>query len=124
MAASTVTKTITSIDSTLRTFIVRGTLAIGAGDYATPGLTTDLSSGDLPVGSPPLEVRIYSTKSPGAIALFEYQYTPGTTPANGKTQIFTGAAAQSGLAELADGATPAGVTGDTISFTATFQKFI
>jgi hypothetical protein len=123
MAASAVTKTITQITEDQRNFTMRGVVAIGAGDYATPGLTFDLSSGDLPVSSAiPLEVRIYSVGA--AIALYVYRYTPGTTNADGKLQIFTGAAAQSGLAELANGASPAGVTGDTINFVAVFQKFV
>jgi hypothetical protein len=47
-------------------------------------------------------------------ALFQYGYAPGTTLKNGTLQVFTGAAAQSGLAELAAGNYPAGVLTDTI----------
>lgn len=123
MAASAVTKTISQISSDQRNLNVRGTIAIAAGDYATPGLTLDLSSGDLPVSAdPPLDVRIYSKNA--ATGLYVYRYTPGSNNTNGKVQIFTGAAAQSPLTELADGATPADVVADTIAFTAVFQKFV
>lgn len=53
------------------------------------------------------------------IAGFVYVWTP----ANNKIKILTGAAAQAALTELAAGALPAGVTGDTITFYAIFKKF-
>lgn len=43
-------------------------------------------------------------------------------PFQGNLQIFTGAAAQSSLAELSTGATPAAVSGDQINFRAEFLK--
>lgn len=120
---ATLTATITSVDTTQRNFTVRGTIA-ATGNYTTGGDTLSLQSGDVPVNSAPIEVRIQSQATSGPTNLFEYHYVPGTTPANGKMQIFTGAAAQTALTELSSGALPAGVTGDTIGFAAVFNKFI
>lgn len=124
MAASVLTATadVYGIDETLRNFIVRGTIAVAAGDYSTAGNTLDLSGLGVPSGVVPY-VRIWSKLTPGAANLFIYSFAPGTTTANGKMQVFTGAAAQTALTELSAGAMPAGVTGDTIAFEAIFQKF-
>lgn len=70
----------------------------------------------------PEKVELQSVKTPGAAALFLYQYVPGATLANGTVQTFTGAAAQSGLAELAAGNYPAGVLADTIEGEAIFPR--
>jgi len=99
------------------------TLTNGATNYAAGGETLDLtqlfgSAGlpgySFPTASLPEKVELQSVQTPGVPTQFEYQYVPGTTLANGKIQVFTGAAAQSGLAELANGNYPAGVLGDTI----------
>lgn len=111
------------IDETSINFIVRGTIT-ATGSYTTAGDTLSLAFGDLPVNSPPVEVNIQSRPLTGPTNLFEYSYVFGTTAANGKMQIFTGAAAQTALTELAAGALPAGVTADVIGFTATFLKFV
>lgn len=102
------------------------------GTYPTAGDTFDLGTlfaltaggpgASFPTGSLPDDVRFRSVKTPGATALFEYHWAPGTTLANGKIQVFTGAAAQSGLAELSAGAYPAGVLADLIRGEAVFPK--
>lgn len=120
---ATLTATVTQIDETNRNFVVRGTIA-ATGSYTTAGDTLSLAFGDLPVNSAPIDVIIQSRPTTGPTNMFEYNYVFGTTPANGKMQIFTGAAAQTALTELSAGALPAGVTSDIIGFTATFQKFI
>lgn len=96
-----------------------------SGNYATGGDTLDLTAlfgtaglpgYSYPTASLPEKVEILSanpTATPQTNT-FVYQYVPGTTLANGKFQVFTGAAAQTGLTELSAGAYPAGVTGDTI----------
>lgn len=56
----------------------------------------------------------------GSSGLFFYQYAPGTTLANGTMQVFTGAAAQSPLAELNAGNYPANVLNDVIHGEAIF----
>ena len=119
--------TITDVDySAGDSFIVRGTIT-PSGNYPTTGDTLSFASQDqIKSGSVPKDVRIYSAKPTSAAQtnLFEYNYVPGTTIANGKMQIFTGAAAQTALTELSAGAYPAGVTSDVIQFTATFPKFV
>lgn len=130
MSASAVTGTVTFINPTVKTLEMYGTLAIGAGDYAAGGLVVNIlnftygkGQGPLPC-LPPIEVEIYSQPvvASHAAAKFLYSWLTGSSLANGQVQIFTGAAAQSGLAELADGATPAGVTGDTLLFKMVFPK--
>lgn len=69
---------------------------------------------NIPSNCLPEKVEIQSVQTPGVAAQFEYQYVPGTTFANGKMQVLTGAAAQSGLAELNAGNYPAGVLADVI----------
>jgi hypothetical protein len=50
----------------------------------------------------------------GYAGLYEYSYAPSTALNNGTMQIFTGAAAQSPLTELAAGNYPANVLNDVI----------
>jgi hypothetical protein len=100
-------------------------LTNGTTNYVAGGETIDLTqlfgTGGLPgysfpTASLPEKVEMQSvlpTASPQT-GLFEYQYVPGTTLANGKIQVFTGAAAQSALTELANGNYPAGVLADQI----------
>ena len=95
------------------------------GSYSTGGDTLDLTqvfgTGGLPgysfpLASLPEKIEILSVK-PAATPQtnsFVYQYAPGTTLANGKMQVFTGAAAQTALTELSAGAYPAGVLADII----------
>jgi hypothetical protein len=103
-----------------------------SGNYSTGGDTLDLTTlfalaagapgASIPSAALPSEVRIWSAR-PAAnpqTATYDYQFAPGTTLKNGTMQVFTGAAAQSGFAELAAAAYPAGVTGDTINGEACF----
>lgn len=103
---------------------VYGTI-VASGNYPTGGDTLNLLSATYNLGQgPPASSRvpimgiILSVKA--NTAEFQYLYIAGTTQANGVMQIYTGAAAQSGLAELSAGAYPAGVTGDTINFMIVF----
>jgi hypothetical protein len=129
------TSSVTGIQMTTEdqnTFTAWFTLVL-AGNYAAGGITVDLTQlfavgnaapgASLPTAAKPLTpVELESSLTPGATALYVYHYVPGTDATNGKVQIFTGAAAQSGLTELANGALPAGVTGDIISGKVTFPK--
>lgn len=75
-------------------------------------------------GRPPLQCTIWSQKAGGGSG-FVYGFTPAAanpSAANGKMQVFTGAAAQSPLTELANGNYPAGVLGDTIVGCAVFPR--
>lgn len=101
------------------------------GNYATAGDTLDLtqlfSTSAAPPGftapaALPEKVQLRSVQTPGPTNLFVYSFAPGTTLANGKVQVFTGAAAQTALTELSAGAYPAGVTGDLIEGEAIFPR--
>lgn len=121
--AITVTKTPKFTGNTLKLF---GSI-VASGTYAAGGdvlnfLTATYPPGQTPppVTGLPLVVYIQSAKA-GGLSGFQYGFNPGTTQANGKMQVFTGAAAQAALTELSNGAYPAGVTGDTITFEAEFE---
>lgn len=119
------------IDVGHKTFRIFFTFKL-TGNYATGGDALDLNAlfaltaggpgASLICGSLPLKVELQSVKPSGQTNLFVYQYTPGTTLANGLVQVYTGAAPQTALTELSAGAYPAGVTGDTISGEAIFPK--
>jgi hypothetical protein len=117
-----------SVDVTEKTIILRGTVTVGASPltYATGGITLDLTAfGDfLKSGSLPTEVKIWSNAPASApnTAQYLYSFAKGTTQKNGTMQVWTGAAAQSGLAELSAGSVPAGVSGDVISIRAEFPR--
>lgn len=96
-----------------------------SGSYATGGDTCDLtalfgSTGlpgySFPTSSLPEKVEFSSNRptSSAQTNLFVYNYVPGTTLANGKFQVFTGAAAQTALTEFSAGVYPAGVLADVI----------
>jgi hypothetical protein len=125
MADAVATPTVTFNDATQGLLHVLGTVAIGADPltYSAKGLVMSFA-GKVETGAAPVACRVQSAVAAGsgATALYVYNFNPGTTAANGKLQIFTGAAAQSALAELADGAIPAAVHGDTIVFEAWFKK--
>jgi hypothetical protein len=120
MATSAVTVTVTDKWNDIHRTHVAGTLAVGAGDYTTGGLTFSLS-GLTKSSLPPSRVHIYGTGG------WVYSYVPGTTQANGKLKIMgqhptdttTGVLP---LEELGAAATPASVVADTIYFYAIFHK--
>lgn len=118
--------TISNVVATFTTYEVYGTIT-PTGNYATGGDTLSFASQDqIKSSSLPTQVEIYSAHSTTTpqTNMFVYNYAPGTSQANGKMQVFTGAAAQTALTELSAGAYPAGVTADTIQFHATFPKNI
>lgn len=121
MALSTATATIDTSkapDVSERYITYYGTVAISAapGTYATGGLALSFNVAGLVNASAPVEVVFRSTA--GAATKYSYDYVPAATPtiANGKIAVYTGDA------EVAAGATPAGVSGDTIWFKAKFKK--
>lgn len=110
--------------------IITPTNANSAGNanpYVAGGDTLDLTQlfgllGGMPGQAAPTfesvaKVEIQSVRAKGAANsgnLFLYSYAPGSNLTNGTMQVFTGAAAQTALTELAAGNYPAGVTTDTI----------
>src|SRR4051812_12773941 len=75
-----------------------------SGAYALGGDVLDFTKllDSIKSGRPPLQVTIFSQKAGGGSG-FVYGFAPGSTMANGKMQVFTGAAAQAALTELAAG---------------------
>jgi hypothetical protein len=128
MSAAVATPTITVTDNTQKIEHVYGKLAIGASPltYTTGGIACSFVGFDaIKASSAPISVDVSSQPAPGsaAAAKYIYQFLPGTGQGSGVLQIFTGAAAQSGLTELTGGgAIPAGVSGDTIAFHARFNR--
>lgn len=124
MAASAVTGTVTDVDFTGNAVIITGFLAVAAGDYAAGGLVVDITAFSYGAGKsvPPMGLPLFvhlesqPLVASATAAMFVYGWLRGTTLKNGQMQIFTGAAAQSGLAELSNGASPAGVVADHIRF--------
>ena len=115
--------TINNLDQATDSFYVRGSLS-ASGSYTSGGDTLDFSGkGDLPVSTPPRDVFIHGTSG------FVYEFVRGTSLANNK-MILRGqqpTSATSGviaLSEMASGAYPSGVTGDTITFLAIFDKLL
>lgn len=119
------------IDETMKTFRIWATFKL-TGVYPTSGDPFDLTQlfalsaggpgASLPTGSLPLKVEFNSLKAGAQANTFVYQWNPGTTLLNGTIQVFTGAAAQTGLTELSAGAYPAGVLADTIQVEIVFPK--
>jgi hypothetical protein len=126
MAAATTTLTVTSTTEDQKTLTVFGTLTWSASPatYTAGGnVMSFLGFDDIKSGSLPLWVDVVSAKTAGGLNLYIYSYSPGTTQGNGTLQIFTGAAAQTALTELTNGAAiPSGVSGDTIIFKAIFPR--
>jgi hypothetical protein len=111
------------IDMTLSRYELHGKLAFAAGTYAAGGVlpvyTTikDASGQAVLLGTlnvNPDNMLVFSNSGSG----FTYVYVQST----GKVKILTGSAAQSPGTELANGALPAGVTGDSIKFIASWVK--
>ncbi len=110
--------------------IIHGTVAVQASTatYAAGGLVLSWSGlgsnkfsskGDGTTGGTPYCAEFTSQ---GSVSANAYIYL--WNRANEKLQIYTGAAAQTGLTEITDGANiPAGVSSDHIEFKAWFKRF-
>lgn len=118
MADSTVVATFYSYpngnDNTMRRQILRGTVAIGAspGTYTAGGYALNNVFAQEQVKSSdynaPASLKFYSVSGSG----YTYVWIRSTN----KLMVLTGSAAQSPSAQLSNGNTPAGVSGDTIEF--------
>lgn len=98
-------------------FEATGTITT-AGNYATHGVTLDLSN-LVPTNSAPISVLIFEQPPTGTSASGNsYVYAKGTTPANGAVQVFQG------TTEVTNGTsfTSAGVA--NLRYYARFKKFI
>ena len=118
--------TVTSFSYDSDTVSLRGTI-VPSGTYPTGGDTVNFVGATYPQGQgpvatsgAPLRCEFYSTKY--AAALFIYQWIRGTNQTNQLMGVFTGAAAQSGLAEFSTAAYSAAMLADTIEFEAKFAR--
>lgn len=109
MAASSVTVTVNRVFKQGRVLRAYGTVALGAGDYATGGLTMNFA-GKVPSTKVPVDVDFKSASG------LDYYYAPGTDVTDGKIMCFDAYAT-----EEAAGALGAGFVADTIRFTADFD---
>lgn len=107
-------------DMTQRRFHTYGTVAINASPatYAAGGLVFSFAAPVFDVSSQtPIDLDIKSVSGSGYV----YVWVKSTN----KIEIYTGAAAQSPLTQLTDGATiPTAVSGDTIVYHAQFLKVV
>ena len=97
---------------------VTGTV-VASGNYSTGGDTIDLSQFPI-IGS--TQPPIGGTSWMDGLAGYDYVFTPGTALSNGKVKIFQQGASAGAFPELAAGAYPGAVTGDTITFYGIFKK--
>jgi hypothetical protein len=124
-----ITVAVTGVDATEKHLIVDGTLAL-SGNYgggATHGDTLSFAGFDaIKSSSVPARVEIFEAPPAGTSATgYVYNFSPGTTQANGVMQVFTGGAAQSGLTELTQGsAYSAGAQAAALKFRAFFPSFV
>lgn len=108
--AATIKNNLTDVG--VRTVTLRGTLALSS-SYATGGDAWDLTRfAGFPVQTgDQVSVSVWGANGYG------YGYVPGANLTNGKIKVTTAS-----NTELAAGAYPAGVTGDTIMFEIVLQK--
>ncbi len=97
---------------------VSGTVA-ASGNYSTGGDTLDLSQFPV-IGSTQAPIR--GTAWMDGLAGYDYVFTPGSAMNNGLVKIFQQGTSAGAFPELAAGAYPAAITGDTITFYGIFKK--
>ena len=119
--ANNLIPTIKSVDFTGNHFVARGTIA-ASGSYPASGngdLLSFVSAAGVPLPSTavPDDVRIYEAPAAGTAASgLSFVFSPGTTQANGKVQVFATYGAQAGNVTYAS----LNIAG--LSFTAYFYK--
>lgn len=104
-----------NVDSTQSQFVVTGTITL-SGNYATDGVTLDLSALGIPSGSLPTRVVIFEV-GPAPVYGGIYTYVPGTTQANGKVQLNVSAGTQTAVTAFSGLA-----TGFALAFQAWFPS--
>ena len=99
---------------------VAGTVS-ASGNYSTGGDTLDLSVVETAIQTtqPPVQ----STAWMDGLAGYDYVFAPGAAINSNKVKIFQQGSAAGAFPELAAGAYPAAITGDTITFYGIFKKF-
>jgi len=97
---------------------VAGTVA-ASGNYATGGDALDLSQSPLVASDQP---PINGTAWMDGLAGYDYVFLPGAAMNSCKVKIFQQGAAAGAFPELAAGAYPGAISGDTITFYGIFKK--
>jgi hypothetical protein len=97
---------------------VSGTIA-ASGSYSTGGDTLDLSQAPIVESTQP---PINGTAWMDGLAGYDYVFIPGATMNSNKVKIFQQGASAGAFPELAAGAYPGAITGDTITFYGIFKK--
>ncbi|MGH9776072.1 MAG: hypothetical protein ACRD50_14125 [Candidatus Acidiferrales bacterium] len=97
---------------------VAGTLA-ASGNYSTGGDTIDLSQFAIIASTQP---PILGTAWMDGLAGYDYVFFPGASITQNKVKIFQQGASAGAFPEIAAGAYPAAITGDTITFYGIFKK--
>ena len=95
--------------------------AAASGNYSTGGDTFDLSQfPQVAATQPPVQGTTWMDGLSG----YDYVFVPGSAMNNGKVKIFQQGSSAGAFPELAAGAYPSGVTGDTITFYGIFKKLL
>jgi hypothetical protein len=97
---------------------VAGTVA-ASGNYATSGDTLDLSQFPIIAST---QAPIQGTAWMDGLAGYDYVFYPGAALNSGKVKMFQEGSGAGPFAELAAGAYPGAITGDTITFYGIFKK--
>jgi len=97
---------------------VTGTIA-AAGNYSTGGDPLDLSQFPVVASTQP---PIQGTSWIQGLTGYDYTFVPGTTMNSNKMKVFQQGSGAGAFPELAAGAYPSAITGDTISFHGIFPK--
>ncbi len=98
-----------------------GGAVVASGSYATGGDTLDLSQ--FPVIAT-THAPVQGTAWMDGLAGYDYVFFPGSALNNGKVKIFQQGASAGAFPELAAGAYPGAITGDTITFYGIFKKLL
>lgn len=99
---------------------VAGTVA-ASGNYTAGGDTLDLTPLE-PLGVPTTQPPILGTAWMDGLAGYDYVFTPGAAINSGKVKIFQDSGAAGAFAELAAGAYPSAISGDTVTFYGIFPR--
>ena len=99
---------------------VSGTIA-ASGNYSTGGDTLDLSQFPLVAATQP---PIQGTAWMDGLAGYDYVFIPGAAMNSNKVKIFEQGASAGAFPELAAGAYPGAITGDTVTFYGIFKKLL
>jgi hypothetical protein len=123
MAGLVATPTVDHVEAGQKLIHVYGSIDFDNGDYAAGGPVVDLSDFSDELYGVPIDGNVYSgpVVANKATALYFYSWLFGAGLDDSQVQIWVGNDADP-MAELGNGAVPAGVSGDTVRFHLVFKK--